>query len=52
MKTLFNGNQTKGNYTVTWDGKDNDQNALASGVYFYRLESGENVVTKRMVLMR
>jgi len=52
VKTLFTGNQTKGNYTVTWDGKDKDNNPVSSGVYFYRLETNNEIVNKRMVLLR
>lgn len=44
----FNGPATPGQeYTVTVDG-----NRLRSGVYWYRLKSGNRTATKKMVLLR
>ena len=36
-----------GEYEITWDGKD-----FPSGVYFYRIESGEYYVTKKLILLK
>ncbi len=47
VASLFAGQQTAGSHFVTFDG-----NKLASGVYFYRLQSGSNSVTMKMVLMK
>ena len=44
---LVNGNQNAGSYLATFDGS-----GLASGVYFYRLESGSVVLTKKLMLMK
>jgi flagellar hook assembly protein FlgD len=41
-----------GAHVVSWDGRDDDGRELASGAYFYRLESGEEVVSGRMTLLR
>jgi len=35
-----------------WDGKDNHDKTVSNGVYFYRLETNEKQVTKKMVLMK
>jgi hypothetical protein len=45
--TLVSAHQEGGHYDVTWDGK-----GFGSGIYFYRLEAGEFVETKRMALLR
>jgi subtilisin family serine protease len=44
---LVNGSYNPGVYTVNFDAS-----RFASGVYFYRLEAGEFVQTKRMVLLK
>jgi len=52
VKTLYNGNQVKGEYSITWQGDDENSNPVSSGIYFYRLESGNEVVNRKMILMR
>ena len=47
VATLVNGNQEVGYYEVTFDGKN-----LSSGLYFYRLQAGEFVAIKRLLLIR
>ena len=37
---------------VVWDGRADSGEAAGSGVYFYRLEVGVEVLTKRMVLLK
>ncbi len=41
-----------GPHSQTWDGADDQDQAVGSGVYFYRLESDSFYQTKRMILMR
>jgi hypothetical protein len=41
-----------GSFTETWDGRDGDGRAVASGVYFYRLESGKHALTRKAVLLK
>jgi hypothetical protein len=47
VSTLVNGEQDAGYHEVQFDGKD-----LSSGIYFYRLQAGEFVSTKRMLIMK
>lgn len=52
VASLVNGEMNAGTHLLTWDGKDNSGNLVASGVYFYRMTAGEFVDTKKMVLVR
>ena len=52
VKTLHTGILSAGTHSVVWDGTTNDGSTAASGVYFYRLESGGNVSSKKMALLK
>jgi hypothetical protein len=39
-------------YRVTWDGTNDNGATVASGVYFYRLRAGKDMMSKKMVLLR
>ncbi len=50
--TLAQGILTPGVYHYTWNGCDQSGQPVASGLYFYRLESGAFTQVRRMVLIR
>ena len=52
VSTLFAGNLSAGHHTVTFDGHNANGSLLPSGVYIYRVESGSNVATKKMMLLK
>jgi cytochrome c peroxidase len=52
VKTLVNGNLDAGNHTITWDGKNESGSVVASGIYFYKLNAGDNVTIKKMSLLK
>jgi len=47
VSTLVNNDQSPGIYEINWNAS-----ALASGTYFYRLEIGNEVVTKKALLLK
>lgn len=49
--TLIDRVQPAGRWNVEWNGTDENGNAVAKGVYFYRLDAGGETVEKRMVLV-
>jgi hypothetical protein len=52
VTTLVNEHQSSGRHTLTWSGKDDAGGPVASGMYFYRLQSGDRIITKKMVLLK
>jgi len=52
VNSLFDGQLNAGKHFIRWDGKDNDKKSLASGVYFYNIISGNNNITKKMIMMK
>ena len=52
VRTLVEGARPAGRYSELWDGRDSRGAAVASGIYFYRLDAGSFTQTKKMVLLR
>lgn len=52
VKTLVDDQRAPGEYLETWDGRNEEGQAVASGVYFYRLNVSDYSEAKRMVLLK
>jgi hypothetical protein len=52
VTTLVNGNQIAGSYNAVWNGTDDKNNKVSSGIYFYKITAGEKTEMKKMVLMK
>ena len=52
VKTLFSGNAEEGNHTVTWNGDDENDDPVSSGIYFYKLKTGEQELSRKMLLLK
>jgi hypothetical protein len=50
--TLVDEILAAGQHSVVWDGRDTDGNSVSSGIYFYRIVSGEFAATRKMVLLK
>lgn len=52
VKTLLNEDKAPGTYILNWDGKDNLNNSVDSGIYFIKLNAGNFSNTKKMILLK
>jgi len=52
IMNLHDGNKAAGSYDLTWDGMDGSGNQISTGVYFVRLQAGENSKTIKMVYLK
>jgi photosystem II stability/assembly factor-like uncharacterized protein len=50
--TLVDKNLPAGTYRVGWDGTAGSGRSVSSGVYFYRIQAGDYLRTKRMLLLK
>jgi choice-of-anchor B domain-containing protein len=52
VRTLANEFQPAGEKSVVWNGRDDTGQMVSSGVYLYRLKAGNEVQTRKMVLLQ
>ncbi|MBD3219812.1 T9SS type A sorting domain-containing protein [bacterium] len=52
VRTLVDETRTAGEHAVIWDGSDGRGQRVASGTYLYRLETGDRVLTRTMVMVK
>ena len=50
--TLDRGGRAQGTHVARWDGRDTDGRLVSGGIYFYKLQAGKQVLTRKMVLLR
>jgi hypothetical protein len=49
---LLDGFKEAGYYQIDWNGTDRSGHKVATGVYFYRIQAGEFVESKKMILAK
>ncbi len=52
VKELLNSNIEPGNYTISWDGSNQDGEKVSSGHYFVRIESGKFTRAEKVMVIR
>jgi len=50
--TLFEGYQSPGTYSLIWDGRNQRGDEVVSGIYFYRLTSGDISESRPLLLLK
>ena len=49
---IENGKKEAGTYSIVWDGKDNRNMEMASGVYVFVLKLDDKIISKKFTLIR
>lgn len=52
VKTLVNERQSANDYQVEWDGKNEEGQDVASGIYLYKIDIGESTDRRKMVIIK
>lgn len=52
VASLVNGNKSAGNYTVKWNGLDDNGQLVPSGVYLYQLQSQNVIESQKMIIIK
>jgi len=52
VRRLVNAQKPAGYHTLVWNGRDQQGKAVPSGIYHYRIQAGDFVATKKMVLAK
>ncbi len=54
VRTLIDGHQDAANYSIEWNGQDDNGKPVSSGVYFYKInaDNGRFSVTRKMMMLK
>ncbi len=52
IRTLVNDYKQVGQHTISWDGRDNLGQAVSGGIYFCKLQAGDFIQTRKMLLLK
>ncbi len=52
VSTLLNGELSAGNHKLTWNGKNDLGNTVTSGVYFLKMQTGNQESVRKLLLMK
>ncbi|MDD3642819.1 MAG: FlgD immunoglobulin-like domain containing protein [Candidatus Krumholzibacteria bacterium] len=52
VRGLVDGELAAGRHVAAWDGRNDAGAQVGSGVYYYRLQAGKDLMTKKLVIVR
>lgn len=52
VRELINGSMPRGFHKVVWDGRDNGNRSVSSGLYYVRIETGKTSTAKKIMLLK
>ena len=50
IRVLQDGKMEAGYHILNWDGLNNDGSHVSSGLYFYQVQKGSSIISKKMIL--
>lgn len=51
IRTLVDQSQMAGSYLIRWDGTDDFQQSVASGIYLYQLKTKNSIQTNKLIIL-
>jgi len=52
VKNLVNDIRTSGKQSLQWNATNNQGEPVSAGVYLYKIQAGDFVATKKMILLK
>ncbi|MDP8202394.1 MAG: C25 family cysteine peptidase [Candidatus Tenebribacter burtonii] len=52
VKQLVSGQLSAGQHSIVWNGKDDNNKTVSSGIYFYKFKTSDYQATKKMLLLK
>ena len=52
VRSLINQNMEAGRHSIVWNGTNDNNQSVSSGIYFYKLRSGKFISTQKMILLK
>jgi hypothetical protein len=52
VKNLVSGELAAGNHTISWDGRNDRELPVGSGIYFYQLDNGKKTINRKMLIVK
>jgi hypothetical protein len=52
VRTLYAGQKSAGVFVYKWDGKNDNNQSVSGGVYIYKLQSGQQMQMRKMILLK
>jgi hypothetical protein len=52
IKSLVNDVLDRGEYSIVWNGKDNNNHQISSGIYYYKLKWKDKQSIRKMILLK
>lgn len=52
VKNLVTDRVKAGNQSISWNGEDNTGKRVSTGLYFYKLQTGEKSLTRKLLLLK